>query len=368
MKPRPHPRKLFRHACCKDATAGRGRFPTPAPACDTPLRFKVGGDTNMRRDGWTEDRQARFIAQLRGGKLVREAAAAAGATTSGAYKLRRRDAAFARAWDRAIRPGSDTPFQPVPRARPRHDGLTPERQAAFIDALEDLGSVAAAARSVGVSPDTAYKLRRQPGAEAFAAAWEAALARGVRALVDASMERAIRGVPVPVMYRGRKVAERRQFDEKLAMFHMRHRLPEQYGGIHAARDAKGGRFISKEEVERLKQEAIAEHDGKGDAVRLDLRARLDRIHAHWVRTLSESPEHMAAYRLLFGPGAPGDLADGAGAGVHIGRLPPPLSYALIGVAREEEQRRLHGRKERDGEAPEAGAHPPAGDAAPTPRV
>ena len=66
-------------------------------------------------------------------------------------------------------------FHPVP-VRRRSDGWTPLRQAEFIGVLAETGSVAAAAEFVGMARETAYRLRRKPGAEEFAHAWEAALA------------------------------------------------------------------------------------------------------------------------------------------------------------------------------------------------
>ena len=62
-------------------------------------------------------------------------------------------------------------FTPVPRQCNRHDGWTPERQRAFIEALADLGSVKHAAARINMSAVGAYTLRRQPGAEGFRAAW-----------------------------------------------------------------------------------------------------------------------------------------------------------------------------------------------------
>lgn len=67
------------------------------------------------------------------------------------------------------------PFLPVP-LRARADGWTPERQARFIGMLAQTGSVAAAARAVGMSRESAHRLRTKPGAESFAHAWEAVVA------------------------------------------------------------------------------------------------------------------------------------------------------------------------------------------------
>jgi hypothetical protein len=49
------------------------------------------------------------------------------------------------------------PFTPVPRQCARHDGWTPQRQRAFIEALADTGSVAAACKAVSMSTNGAYQ-------------------------------------------------------------------------------------------------------------------------------------------------------------------------------------------------------------------
>ena len=78
-------------------------------------------------------------------------------------------------------------FHPVPIG-PRSDGWNPRRQAAFIGYLVETGSVQAAARRVGMGRESAYRLRRRPGAAGFAAAWDAALGKPHRA-VDLSSEK-----------------------------------------------------------------------------------------------------------------------------------------------------------------------------------
>jgi hypothetical protein len=111
-------------------------------------------------------------------------------------------------------------FQPVER-RYRHDGWTPERQRAFIAALADTGSVKRAAQMVNMTPDGAYYLRRQRGAESFRRAWEAALDFGVQRLKDLAFERAIEGDLVPVMSFGKLVGYRRKTNDRLLMFCLR---------------------------------------------------------------------------------------------------------------------------------------------------
>lgn len=125
---------------------------------------------------------------------------------------------------------------PVLRKR-RKDGWTPERQRAFIGALADSGEVLAAARSVGMSDTAAYMLRRAPGAEGFAAAWEAALDAASRRLVDIAFDRAINGVDDVVLDReGRHVYTKRKYNDRLLMFLIRAHAPERYR--HANRNSR----------------------------------------------------------------------------------------------------------------------------------
>jgi hypothetical protein len=71
------------------------------------------------------------------------------------------------------------PLYPVP-TRTRRDGWTVERQADFFGMLAETGSVIGACEAVGMSRKSAYRLRALPGAESFAAAWDAALGGPVR--------------------------------------------------------------------------------------------------------------------------------------------------------------------------------------------
>ena len=114
------------------------------------------------------------------------------------------------------------PFPPVPRANPRHDGWTAERQRAFIEALADTGSVRTAANMVNISPESAYALRRHPQAAPFRAAWEAALGLGVQRLKDEAFDRAINGQLEPVFAGGRLMGYRRRKNDRLLMFVLRH--------------------------------------------------------------------------------------------------------------------------------------------------
>ncbi|MDP9423565.1 MAG: hypothetical protein M3Q19_12180 [Pseudomonadota bacterium] len=119
-------------------------------------------------------------------------------------------------------------FTPVP-VKPRHDGWTPDKQIAFIQALAECGCVDEACKRVGMGRTSAYSLRTRTDAIAFRLAWDAALEVAVQALSDAVFSRALHGVARPVFYKGEQVGERVYFDERLAMFVLRYRDPARYG-------------------------------------------------------------------------------------------------------------------------------------------
>ena len=109
---------------------------------------------------------------------------------------------------------ADVDFLPVP-VRPRADGWTAAKQAAFIGWLGDLGSVDEAAAMVGMSNAGAYKLRQRAGAESFAAAWDRTLLWAGESLMERSIRRAVTGVAIPVIRGGRVIGARRVHDDGL---------------------------------------------------------------------------------------------------------------------------------------------------------
>jgi hypothetical protein len=70
---------------------------------DERIRFAKNA-TKIRRDGWTPERQLRFLGALARTRSVTRAARAAGMSRESAYRLRsrREGALFAAAWDRAL--------------------------------------------------------------------------------------------------------------------------------------------------------------------------------------------------------------------------------------------------------------------------
>ncbi len=110
----------------------------------------------------------------------------------------------------------DLALDPVP-LRPRDDGWTPARQRAFLEALASCGSVAAAARRVGMSRESAYALRRRSDARGFAQAWDAARLLAAEHLVDLAWDRAVQGEVRPLVYHGEVVGEVRHYDNRLLL-------------------------------------------------------------------------------------------------------------------------------------------------------
>jgi hypothetical protein len=105
-----------------------------------------------------------------------------------------------------------------PTAHTRHDGWTRERMIAFLEALVETASVTTAAQSVGMTRQTAYRLRARLIGQPFDHAWEAALEFGLQQLHCEALDRAMNGVPVPIFYGGEQVGERRHYNETLTRF------------------------------------------------------------------------------------------------------------------------------------------------------
>jgi len=108
-------------------------------------------------------------------------------------------------------------FTPVPRRRERANGWTSDRQHAFVWALARLPSVAAAARSVGMSPASAHRLRNAPGAKAFAQAWDVAWQIGMDSMMDTAIQRGLDGQDFPIRRRGEVVGTIRGYDNHMLM-------------------------------------------------------------------------------------------------------------------------------------------------------
>jgi len=99
----------------------------------------------------------------------------------------------------------------------RHDGWSLDKQVAFLRALSATHSVSAAARAVGMSRQSAYRLRSRLKGKAFDLAWEVAFHHSYDVLAHAALERALNGVEMPVYYQGEQVGSYRRYDERLTV-------------------------------------------------------------------------------------------------------------------------------------------------------
>jgi len=94
---------------------------------------------------------------------------------------------------------------------------TPRKIADFLRALGATHSVKAAAKSVGMSRQSAYRLRARLKGKAFDAAWDEAFHHSYHNLPYAALERAMNGTEVPHYYRGEIVGTSRRYDERLTV-------------------------------------------------------------------------------------------------------------------------------------------------------
>ena len=160
--------------------------------------------------------------------------------------------------------------------------------AEFLRELAATHCVASAARSVGMSRQSAYKLRSRLKGQPFDIAWEAAFQHGYDELAQVALERALHGIEVPVFHKGEQVGTRRHYDERLTCFLLARRGrtgAQRLGRYTAASEFWSERWDSLLErvetgaVEWQKQED--EGDMPEDAELRDMRiaAELDRRHA-----------------------------------------------------------------------------------------
>lgn len=136
-----------------------------------------------------------FVSALEQGAGVVDAAAGAGFALSSFYRLRRRDAGFARAWDEAVAtsagvmlvaPGNGRALQ---KRRTRRVRFTVERKEAFLAHFAATCDAKAAAEKADVCASTVDKHRQRDAA--FREAWDEALQTGYRTLEAALLAEAL---------------------------------------------------------------------------------------------------------------------------------------------------------------------------------
>ncbi|MGN6377047.1 MAG: hypothetical protein ACTHMG_16040 [Sphingomonas sp.] len=162
--------------------------------------------------------------------------------------------------------------------RVRHDGWTAARQRAFLRALSETGCVRDACARVQISNTSAYRMRKR--SEAFARAWDRAIAKAMPTLEQAAYERAVLGWEEPVLHGGKVVANKRRYSDALL------RLLIQRGAA-AAEDLAGAQMPAGARVPAAATPYRRATQEETDAA---LMKKLDALE----RRLLQDPEEQAA--------------------------------------------------------------------------
>ncbi len=128
---------------------------------------------------------------------------------------------------------SATPF--AARAT-RSDGWTPDRQRRFLEAIAEGHTVGDACALVGLSPASAYALRRRAVGASFRLGWDAASLLARDRIADTLLARAIDG-QTETYTRGDTVFTRHRYDNRLAaamLARLDKRADETPGPVHQA--------------------------------------------------------------------------------------------------------------------------------------
>jgi hypothetical protein len=156
-------------------------------------------------------------------------------------------------------PSADDP----PRSGPR---WTTRKMAEFLRALAATHSVKAAAEAVGMSRQSAYRLRARLKGLAFDAAWDEAFHHSYHNLPYLALERAMHGVEVPHYHKGELVGTSLRFDERLTVALLRMFTTGDaliVGGLDPAPELTGRRLEAL--IGRIEAEGEAALDAPGAA-------------------------------------------------------------------------------------------------------
>ncbi|WP_375289471.1 hypothetical protein [Qipengyuania sp.] len=168
-------------------------------------------------------------------------------------------------------------------ALPPARGWTAEAKVQFLDRLATHGNARAACRAVGLSAESAYRLRRRDAQ--FARAWNAAVLLGRDNSVELLSERAIEGVEEDIYFRGELVGTRRRYDSRLLLAHLA-RLDKLADDTDASVREWAGHFDAvlaaiasgESDIDAVDREGYAEEMAR-DAVEVMTRVQTDAFYA-----------------------------------------------------------------------------------------
>jgi hypothetical protein len=179
---------------------------------------------------------------------------------------------------------------------PRGDRWNKPKMAEFLRQLAATHSVTAAAKAVGMSRRSAYKLRSRLKGQPFDIAWEAAFRHGYDELAHAALELALEGEEVPHYYQGELKATHRKRNPQLMvqLLKLRNRagapMLGRYGAAAEFWSENWEQLIDRVATGPVTWDAESEALGEADRVALDLPDRtrqLDRIIA---RNMPDEPK------------------------------------------------------------------------------
>ena len=104
---------------------------------------------------------------------------------------------------------------------------TPEKEAAFLDALAESANVSRSCELSGIARSSVYEWRDAD--PEFKAKWDVALDRGTDALEDEAVRRAKDGTLRPVFYQGQECGAIREFSDTLMIVMLKARRQEKFG-------------------------------------------------------------------------------------------------------------------------------------------
>jgi hypothetical protein len=129
---------------------------------------------------------------------------------------------------------------------------TPEKDAKFLEALNQGASIAAAARLAGYGRRSIYEWRAQDAE--FAAACEEALECGTDLLEDEALRRAKDGIDEPKFYEGDVCGHVRRYSDTLMIFLLKARRPGKYKERAEITGQDGAPLLNCIEVRFIKPE------------------------------------------------------------------------------------------------------------------
>ena len=169
--------------------------------------------------------------------------------------------------------------------------------AEFLRILAAKQCVAAAARAVGMSRQSAYKLRNRLKGEPFDIAWEAAFQHGYDALHQAALERALHGVEIPVYSKGEQIGTRRHFDERLTVFLLSRRNAQ--GAQRLSRYGAAAEFWAERwerMLDQVEHGPVVWQDADGRRVRADDKKLVDDMMLRHALDAAEERAHTGGRR------------------------------------------------------------------------